>query len=416
MNGLARVLAAGLLLLAPTLASPAQDLLDEASYYLSILYGGKERPKLPGLIRKYQASLEEACQQKADCPLEVGLHSARAMLEELGDPHTGLLLPEEYRGLGLVPGDAPQGRRGLGLLLAAPPSKAGLVVLGVLPGSPAEAAGLRRGDRVLSLNGRLLLGRPQQRLAAFTALQDGEAEVSLDVLRRGEGKTVRVRPALLEIPTARLELLPGGMAYLSIFTFASDQVARSVNALVKQALQNQARGLVLDLRNNGGGLVAQQLLVSGIFTDRPGRRLQSAIGGEVELRNQSGQLRQTDRSGERVVAELEMPVRWSGPLVVLVNRSTVSAAEFLALDLQQAGFTVIGEPTYGVADTAVSSVRLSSGAALIITTSQVRRLDGQAYPPRVVPDVTVKDDLEALVAGHDRPLEEALKRLDGVQP
>lgn len=416
MNRLARVLAAGLLLLAPTLASPAQDLFDEASYYLSILYGGKERPKLPGLIRKYQASLEEACQQKADCPLEVGMQSARAMLEELGDPHTGLLLPEEYRGLGLVPGDAPQGRRGLGLLLAAPSSKAGLVVLGVLPGSPAEAAGLRRGDRVLGLDGRLLLGQPQQRLAAFTAVQDGEAEVTLNVLRQGEGRTMRLRPALLEIPTARLELLPGGVAYLSIFSFASGQVAQSVNALVKQALQNKARGLVLDLRNNGGGLVAQQLLVSEIFTDRPGRRLQSALAGEVELRNQSGQLRQTDRSGEHVVAELSMPVRWQGPLVVLVNQSTVSAAEFLALDLQQAGFPVIGEPTYGVADTAVSFIRLSSGVALAITTSQVRRPDGQAYPPRVVPDVAVADDLEALITGHDPLLDWALQRLGGVHP
>lgn len=416
MNRLARVLAAGLLLLAPTLASPAQDLFDEASYYLSILYGGKERPKLPGLIRKYQASLEEACQQKADCPLEVGMQSARAMLEELGDPHTDLLLPEEYRGLGLVPGDAPQGRRGMGLLLAAPSSKAGLVVLGVLPGSPAEAAGLRRGDRVLGLDGRLLLGQPQQRLAAFTAVQDGEAEVTLNVLRQGEGRTMRLRPALLEIPTARLELLPGGVAYLSIFSFASGQVAQSVNALVKQALQNKARGLVLDLRNNGGGLVAQQLLVSEIFTDRPGRRLQSALAGEVELRNQSGQLRQTDRSGEHVVAELSMPVRWQGPLVVLVNQSTVSAAEFLALDLQQAGFPVIGEPTYGVADTAVSFIRLSSGVALAITTSQVRRLDGQAYPPRVVPDVAVADDLEALITGHDPLLDWALQRLGGVHP
>jgi carboxyl-terminal processing protease len=98
-----------------------------------------------------------------------------------------------------------------------------------------------------------------------------------------------------------------------------------------------------------------------------------------------------------VTYKVAQAAKWSLPMAVLVNDSSASAAEFFGLDIQTAKRgLVIGERTYGVANTAVAGIKISDGSFLLITVAKSVRPDGTAFPEFVTPDLTVKDDLVLL--------------------
>lgn len=407
------VLALGLAL-ASAWASPAQELMNRATDLLVRNYAGPSDKNPNELAQKYLNKLGEACAPQGEaCPVDVAVPLLRDMVNELGDRHSRLWLPEEYAGMGLVPGDQ-QVRRGLGIRHAVVPELSGLVILEVEDGSPAKAAGLRRGDRIVKVNGQELSGSADERRAVLTkAIADG-SEISLAVARAPLGSllTLRVTPGTLGTPLPELYLLEGGIAWLRIPNFRADQTAQEVHRLVREAQSKGAWGLVLDMRNNGGGSLFQVLLTAGAFVDGPGRRYErrSLLTDTVLYRG--GTLLRRDGGSERPLLTLSAPARWQGPMVVLVNKSSASGAEFCALDLQSAGIPVIGEETVGVGDTVTNFFVLQHGGpALQITTSIARRLDGSAYPSKVTPDRAVPDDAKALAQGHDEPLEAALSLL-----
>lgn len=396
------------------IASPAQELMSRATELLVRNYAGPSEKNPGELAQKYLKKLDEACApQEETCPVDVALPLLRDMVNELGDRHSRLWLPEEYAGLGLVPGDQ-QTRRGLGIRHAVVPELVGLIVLEVEEGSPAKAAGLRRGDRIVKINGQDLSGNAEERRALLArAIAEG-GEIRLMVARPPFASLipVQVAPGSLGTPLPQLYWLAGGIAWLRIPNFRADQTAEEVHRLVREAERKGAWGLVLDLRNNGGGSLLQVILAAGAFVDGPGRRYErrGVWGDTVVYRD--GALLRRDENGERALLRLTAPARWRGPMVVLVNKFSASGAEFCALDLQSAGIPVIGEETAGVGDTVTNFFLLQRGGpALQITTYIARRLDGSAYPSKVTPDKAVADDAKALTEGHDVPLEAALSLL-----
>lgn len=395
-------------------ASPAQELMSRATDLLVRNYAGPSEKNPDELAQKYLNRLGVACAPQGEaCPVEVAVALLREMVNELGDRHSRLWLPEEYAGMGLVPGDQ-QTRRGLGVRYAVVPEMPGLVILEVEEGSPARAAGLRRGDRIVKVNGQELSGSADERRAALTRAIAGGGEISLAVVRAPSSSpfTLRVTPGALGTPLPELYLLEGGIAWLRIPNFRADQTAQEVHRLVREAQGQGAWGLVLDLRNNGGGSLFQVLLTAGAFVDGPGRRYERKGLLTDTVLYRGGTLLRRDEGGERPLLTLPAPARWQGPVVVLVNKSSASGAEFCALDLQMAGLPVIGEETAGVGDTVTNFFVLQRGGpALQITTAIARRLDGRAYPSKVTPDWAVADDAKALAGGHDEPLEAALSLL-----
>ncbi|PZA06701.1 MULTISPECIES: S41 family peptidase [unclassified Meiothermus] len=392
-------------------ASPAQELLNRAADLLAHNYAGPSTKDPTALAQKYLGKLNEACAPQGEtCAVEVALPLLREMMSELGDPHSRLWLPEEYAGLGLVPGDR-QARRGLGIRHTVVPELVGLIVLEVEDGSPAKAAGLRRGDRIVRVNGQELSGSADERRAVLAkAVADG-GEIDLAVARAPFGALIslRITPGILATPLPEMYWLEEGIAWLRIPNFRAERTAQEVHRLVREAQDKGAWGLVLDLRNNGGGSLFQVILTAGAFVEEPGRRYErrDLLADTVVYRG--GTLLRRDGGGERPLLSLPAPARWRGPMVVLVNKASASGAEFCALDLQSAGIPVIGEETAGVGDTVTNFFLLRQGGpALQITTFIARRLDGGAYPSRVTPDKAVADDAKALAEGHDVPLEAAL--------
>jgi hypothetical protein len=190
-------------------------------------------------------------------------------------------------------------------------------------------------------------------------------------------------------------------------------VAPAFHALIREAKEAGATGLIVDLRDNPGGAMSECLGAAAAFSDTPGRLVSGLLRQTVRV--EGNEVVVEDASGRRYpLANLPERVRWSQPSAVLVNAGNGSCAEFMAFDLQQTGVMVIGEATAGVADSTTTFVRLPNGDGLAITSATVRALDGSSVPARVTPERVIHDDLMALAAGEDGVLLAALQSLSEV--
>ncbi|MCX7782237.1 MAG: S41 family peptidase, partial [Meiothermus sp.] len=226
---------------------------------------------------------------------------------------------------------------------------------------------------------------------------------------------VEVRPrviSLRQLPS--LSLRSDGVAVLRIPSFSGyQQVGPRIHELVRQAQAAGAKGMVIDLRNNGGGVLSECLVGAGAFVEETYRRLQDNLRASEQGYKEGYYY---FRSGGRDRPQYEVrAVRWTAPVVVLVNERTASCAEYFTFDLQEGRQApVIGQPTAGVGNTATIFLRLSDGSGLQVTTSRAQRKDGSFYPDRVTPSVSFADDWQALAEGRDVMLEKAIELLMGV--
>ena len=229
--------------------------------------------------------------------------------------------------------------------------KAGHVVIMVpLDGSPAQRAGLRPGDIILRVNGHEVTGLPLDRVVADISGPAGTS-VTLTVLAAASGHTsqVTLTRATINIHSVTWQMLPGTrIVDLRVAAF-SKGVADDLRKTLIDVKKRDPTGLVLDLRNNPGGLLEEAVDVASQFLK----------GGNVLLvKNAQGR-------------EKPVPVKAGGkvtdiPLVVLVNGGTASAAEIVAGALQDAHRArLVGEATFGTG-TVLREFKLSDGSALLL--------------------------------------------------
>jgi carboxyl-terminal processing protease len=402
-----------LLVLGFSYASPAHNLFDEVSFRLSLYYGGPADPGPRQLLPGFREQLLERCDSDPNCPEEVALELIQELIDTLGDQHTNYLPPSAYGTLRLrLAGGASEETFGLVVQGVA----SGLVVTEVLAQSPAEAAGLKRGDLIVSLDGEVLDDSETSLTRFFDAEAEGAAALVLS--RGGETLEVALQSGVLALDRSpSLSMIEVHTALLRIPSFLPPlEVAPSVHALVTEAVAAGAEAFIVDLRDNPGGSVIDCLSSSAIFTANPARVV------TTPLLSQTLRFDQSERGGELSVIgadgnafsqlTLPAPARFDGKVVVLVNRNSASCAEFFALDLQGRAL-IIGEETYGVADSTTLFLALPGGAGLQITNAQVFPLEGGTYPAAVTPDILLEDDLMALTEGRDVLLEAALSALHG---
>jgi carboxyl-terminal processing protease len=394
-------------------ASPAQDLFNQATYYLAVQYNGYSTADYQNFNTKYQPALDTACADLGEsCPFTAATPIIQQMLEELKDGHTYLLTKEaaleaQRQRAGLGP-SAPK----IGMVTTTVKDSPNRLITDLWEGAPASRAGLLRGDMVVSLNGKSAAEFADTfQVSISKAISTGET-ITLGVSRGGKALEFKLKGELLTVRLPFLKVLPNGLGIMRIPNFdVSGQVASKVHELVGQANKQKLRGLILDLRDNPGGIVTELMGVSAAFlpktsltfASRDGSSTFSAENGAVNI--SQGLLQNV------TVQTINKPSLWKGSLEVLVNNRSGSAAEYLPQFLQDAKrATVIGEATAGVGNTGISAFGLPDGSALYISIIRALRADSSPFPEHVTPDIAVTDDLEVLAAsGRDVVLEKALE-------
>ncbi|MCS7067452.1 MAG: S41 family peptidase [Meiothermus sp.] len=404
-----------------SLASPAQDLFDQASFYVEFYYNGPATLNLKELTSRYQSELDRACApQKDTCPYDQAVPIIQRMVAELNDNHTYYLSPEALRGTRESrQGNAPSRTLRIGVTHLPIPGSRDRLVVDVVEGGPADEAGLAYGDRIIAVNGRPLSELPDDNQAAQFLVQSVQSgrPVVLTILRGPERQRLEITLTGREINLARfpsLKMRPDGVAVLKIPDFdAQGQVGRRVHELVREAQQKNARAMVLELRGNSGGLLNEMIYSAAAFLDEPYVALLDRYQTErTEFRIRDGRFFVT-RNGQSENASLPILARWRGPLVVLIDENTASGGEYLASAIQKAKLApLVGVATLGIGNTTTRPLNLINGGALSISYNRAFFADGTPYPARATPDFVVENSLEQLAnTGRDLPFEKALEAL-----
>jgi carboxyl-terminal processing protease len=300
-------------------------------------------------------------------------------VKDLGDRFSAYLSPKEYSAFQETLENAFEGI-GTGVQGV----RDGLRIVKVYPSSPAQRGRLRVGDVVTAANGRRLAGLPAD---AAIALIKGPARTTVTLrVRRGRRTfTKRVTRERIDIPSVRSRIANAGgkrAAYIALATFGSRKAHVELTAAIRRAKRRKAKGIVLDLRGNTGGLITEAQLVASMFLER---------GPIVTTRGRAVQQQTLDALGQPIAGDL--------PTVLLVDRDTASASEIVAGALQdRKRAALVGTRTFGKG-IFQELLSLDNGGALDITVGQYflpsgRNIGGAGTKPGrgLTPDVRAKDD------------------------
>jgi carboxyl-terminal processing protease len=319
--------------------------------------------------------------------------ATRGMLHNL-DPHSTFLPPSRYQhlrqdtegefggvGVTLAPGEIDDARPSV------PPYPA---IDEIVRGSPADVAGLQLDDRVVAIDGETTAepGHEKREAGTWEARLRGASgtRVTISVLRTGwrDPRPFTIVRAQVKQPTVRTDVLDKGIGYLAITRFSEATGPDVLAALTKLREGNALDVLVLDLRNDPGGLVDQAIAVADQFLD---------AGTIVTIRGRHGTVE--TQAAHKGGAAVDVPV------IALVDQGTASAAEIVAAALHDHGRArLVGVPTYGKG-TVQTFYDLDDGSGLKLTTARYYTPNGNSLESNgIVPDVHVEPFTpEEIVAG-----------------
>lgn len=310
------------------------------------------------------------------------------MLESLDDPHTSYMDPDQYRQQNMpLQGEY----EGIGAWVDITGEY--LKIISPMPDSPAEKAGLKPEDQVIAINGEDMTGIDGN-LVLRRILGPAGTSVTLTIQRTGMEKPfdVTIERQKIIVPSLDGEMLDNDIAYIQLFTFG-ETTTRDLHNKLKELMAQNPKGLIFDLRNNGGGYLSTAIDVVSEFLP----------ADKIAMYEESGDgTRQSFLTkGKGLAADI--------PLVILINEGTASASEITAGAIQDyKRGQLVGTKTYGKGsvqnwiplDNDQGAVRVTIARWLTPNERQINEIG-------LTPDFTVEYSEEDYTAGRDPQLEKA---------
>lgn len=306
-----------------------------------------------------------ALEKKYNCQIKSESDAVKYADEAIlafGDPYTDVIPKEEVKiweamregkiiGIG-IHYDVPEGKDFRRDVVPA-------VISSVVRGGPADAAGLRKGDVVVGVDGESVENKTIQEIVGLIRGDEG-TQVNVEILRDGQRETIPITRASIDVPAVQTKMIDG-MLHLSVASFIQDDTADEMKAAIEA--HPEARGYIIDLRDNPGGSVEQALKAASLFMSQ-GKLLEvkerADSGGEVSfdrvtytltgeninVRRAYDSMPGLEKFGAHAIDRL--PDIVDKPVVLLVNKESASAAELFAGALRDNNeATLVGETTYG---------------------------------------------------------------------
>ncbi|MCB6994603.1 S41 family peptidase [bacterium 210820-DFI.6.37] len=332
------------------------------------------------LNQLYDQVTESFYKKPSEEDLATGMY--KGLVAGLGDPYSAYMTEEEYQSWS----DSTLGEfDGIGVTFSTN-NDGQYVVINTIPDTPAEKAGLKAGDLLLAVD-----GKTYETMETFSAAMKGKAgtKVTVTYERDGKQKDVTMKRATIVNVTVDSKMLEDQIGYIQISSF-EEHTAEDFTTALEQMEKKKVKGLVIDLRGNGGGLVDSGLEIADQLMGK---------GTVTYLEDQKGE-KQYLKSDAKYT-ELSY--------VLLVDENTASTSEILAAAVKDnTDNPLVGTTTFGKG-IVQSSGELKDGSALKITTMQYFSPKGNVINGKgVKPDYTVKNSKDGK---EDTQLEKAIELL-----
>lgn len=241
---------------------------------------------------------------------------------------------------------------GIGVYMTKNTKQNAIEVYGVIKDSPAEEVGIKKGDFITGVEGKKVTGDDFETIAKEIKGAEG-SKVKVEITRGTEAKEYEITRRKVAINNVTSQMLSNNVAYINIASFEGD-ISTDFENQYKDLVNKGAKSLIVDLRNNGGGLVQEALEIGDLFTDKDQTLL-------IE----------TDKEGKETVEKAKTDKTISLKTVVLVNEESASASEILAALLKEDcdNVIIVGTKTYGKG-VIQTLYQLTDGSGLKITTNE----------------------------------------------
>ena len=320
----------------------------------------------------------------------------RGMMDALGDPHTGYWTPQETT-------DAAMSMQGEYDGIGAYVDTRGdyLTITKPISGYPAEQAGLQMGDQIIAVDGTDVTGMDPDLVRMTKVMGPAGTDVHLTIHREGADQPLEftITRAHIVIPSVTSKMLDNNIAYIQLTVFG-DNTASDFHDQLSQLMAQNPKGLILDLRDNGGGYLDAGIAVASEFIDHG-----------VIVTEQYGDGTKTPHDATPGGPATTVP------LVVLVNGNTASASEIVSGAIQDDGRgKLVGVLTYGKGSVQ-NWIPLSDGGTARITIAKWLTPNGRTIDKiGLIPDVVVTMTQDDYTAGLDPQLDAAVQLLLHPQP
>lgn len=286
------------------------------------------------------------------------------------DPHSEFLTPKEYKSMQV----SMKGHfGGLGIMIT---QKDGLLtVVSVLPQTPASKAGIKAGDVILKINKISTFRMDLEKVINILRGKPG-TYVKLTIARKGLPNPLvfNIKREIIHIKNVDSKMI-GNIGYIKIVEFR-DHTAKAVKDAIRKLNKEGAKGLILDLRDNPGGLLYQAKKVSNLF-------INEGIIVSVKGRN---------KDNDQIIYAKNEPI-FKEPMVIIINSGTASAAEIVTGCLKDhKRAVVIGQRSFGKGNVQ-DVIPMSNGYALILTVAKYYTPNGFSIQAQgVMPNIDVKKE------------------------